>query len=123
MYSSYDDFRSWKEDVLEVYDQFITGSTKKELKPRIAILDTGLDMNHPDFLYDIERRQRIREHKNFTNSKRAPGDDDMYDASGHGTHVTGIILDFAPEAQVYVAKIAEHDPDDCRLVAKVRYLP
>ncbi|KAF2185919.1 subtilisin-like protein, partial [Zopfia rhizophila CBS 207.26] len=31
------------------------------------------------------------------------------DKSGHGTHVAGIILQFAPDAELYVARVFEHD--------------
>lgn len=32
------------------------------------------------------------------------------DVSGHGTHVTSLLLDYAPEADIYVMKIADNDP-------------
>lgn len=41
------------------------------------------------------------------------------DYNGHGTHVTGIVLDYAPDAEVYIAKIADHELADAGIIAKV----
>lgn len=62
----------------------------------VAVLDTGI-MPHPDFIY---QRNRIMSFVDFTkdrqtslqNWKHFPSDKKgMYDISGHGTHVAGII--------------------------------
>lgn len=47
----------------------------------VAILDTGLDVGHPEFA------GRVVTPRNFTNDGAA---DDVTDTQGHGTHVTGI---------------------------------
>lgn len=49
-----------------------------------AVLDTGLDVNHPEFAGRIQGAQ------NFTAANGAPTVD-VTDAVGHGTHVTGIL--------------------------------
>ena len=46
----------------------------------------------------------------------------MTDHTGHGTFVAGLILDYAPDAELYVAKIADRDPSDPRVIAKVSLL-
>lgn len=71
----------------------------------IAILDTGIDRNHPDL------KDRIIDGRNFT----AEGDrDDYTDMNGHGTHVAGTIagsqdgkgvVGVAPEAQLLICKV------------------
>lgn len=54
--------------------------TKGEGETIIAIIDTGVDMEHPDIKNKIKSRG-----KDFVND-----DDDATDDNGHGTHVAGI---------------------------------
>lgn len=70
---------------------------------KVAILDTGIDYNHPDL------KQNIREYIDFTGSQHG-----ALDVQGHGTHVAGIIagvdndtgiIGVAPDAELYVAKV------------------
>lgn len=69
----------------------------------IAIIDTGIDPSHPDFV------GRIAGMQDFTGE--GPRDN-----HGHGTHVAGIAAGagnrykgIAPEAQIYVAKVLHGD--------------
>ncbi|MCJ1475861.1 hypothetical protein MMC13_004525 [Lambiella insularis] len=74
---------------------------------KIAILDTGIDLAHPDFgkidsahpEYGIPR-DRVKQCKSFVNSK-----DGDRDTSGHGTHSAALLLKLAPKADVYVARV------------------
>ena len=86
----------------QVWQQGITGSGIK-----VAIVDTGIDPNHPDFA------NRIAQMKDFTGQGAA-------DNHGHGTHVAGIIggtgassggkyRGVAPECQYYTAKVLRGD--------------
>ena len=70
---------------------------------KIAIVDTGIDPDHPDFA------GRIAAGKGFTGGS-------YVDDSGHGTHVAGIAagsgsasggryMGIAPEASLYIAKV------------------
>lgn len=71
---------------------------------RIAIIDTGIDYNHPDL------KHSYRGGYDFVN-----GDDDPYDDNGHGTFVAGIIagtinggkasLGAAPDVEIYAVKV------------------
>ncbi|MCK8816369.1 S8 family peptidase [Natroniella sulfidigena] len=47
----------------------------------VAVLDTGIDVNHPDL------NGLVIDGKNFTSD----AEDDFYDRNGHGTHVAGSI--------------------------------
>ncbi|MEB3299128.1 MAG: S8 family peptidase [Candidatus Sericytochromatia bacterium] len=51
----------------------------------LAIVDTGVDYNHPDFMSREGRGSRVVKGKDFANM-----DDDPMDVHGHGTHCAGI---------------------------------
>ena len=70
---------------------------------KVAVLDTGIDLDHPDLA------DNIKGNYNAINPTKS-GDDD----NGHGTHVAGIIagvdnaigvLGVAPEAHLYAVKV------------------
>lgn len=78
----------------QVWQANITGKGIK-----VAIVDTGIDPNHPDFA------GRIAQIRDFT------GEGDV-DKNGHGTHVAGIVggasakyRGVAPECSFYIAKV------------------
>lgn len=64
----------------------------------VAVIDTGLDVNHPEFA------GRIYKATNMTNA-----DKNIVDQQGHGTHVAGIIAGascgVAPEARIWPFKV------------------
>jgi major intracellular serine protease len=62
----------------------------------VAILDTGIDLGHPDL------RDKIAGGINCVD-KGATVDDD----NGHGTHVAGIISGVAPEAKLLICKVLD----------------
>lgn len=74
---------------------------------KIAVLDTGCDVNHPDL------KERIVGGRNFTDDDGS--DPDIYtDYNGHGTHVAGTIaatendngvIGVAPEADLLIIKV------------------
>ena len=76
---------------------------------KIAILDTGCDINHPDL------KGRIIGGRNFTDDDN--GDENNFsDYNGHGTHVAGTIaaeengagvVGVAPEAELLIVKVLD----------------
>jgi subtilisin family serine protease len=72
---------------------------------RVAVLDTGIDLDHPDL------QANIKGGVNTINPRKSPDDD-----NGHGTHVAGIIaavdnaigvLGVAPQAWLYAVKVLD----------------
>ncbi|KAI0891512.1 hypothetical protein F4806DRAFT_482812, partial [Annulohypoxylon nitens] len=87
-------------------------------RPKIAILDTGIDESNPKIrglrmrhLQDYQRHNSIKVVKSFIS-------DDGLDRDGHGTLTSYLLLSVAPRADIYVAKIATSKTfDQCDCVA------
>jgi hypothetical protein len=81
---------------------------------RIAVLDTGIDLNHPDFAPLKAEKRLIC--KNFTTDGRKT---DVTDRHGHGTHCCGIIA--GPAAPLALSELPRYAiaPEVTLLVGKV----
>ena len=79
-----------------------------EIKPiRVAILDTGINMSTPFFTSEA-RRLKVQARADFTvNGSRATSDIDN-DTFKHGSLMAQLLLEAAPSADVYIARIAEN---------------
>lgn len=73
---------------------------QNEHTAKIAILDTGFDSQHPK----LEGNAQIADHKSFLAG--FPKADE--DVCGHGTHATALLMKVAPNAKLYVARVAEN---------------
>ncbi|PON28461.1 hypothetical protein TGAM01_v202955 [Trichoderma gamsii] len=82
---------------------------------KVAILDTGLDRRHP---FIQARNERIKDIRSWVNNLDGKQDPSTGDVSGHGTHVADLLLDVAPDCDVYIARIAEYNPIGPDLIAK-----
>ncbi|KAI1826112.1 hypothetical protein F4861DRAFT_499199 [Xylaria intraflava] len=69
----------------------------REERMKVAILDSGIDIQHPDF--SDEDRDRIKDKVTFIDSNAD------VDTAGHGTHVAAIILRLTKNVDLYIAKI------------------
>ncbi|KAI0968934.1 pfs domain-containing protein [Xylaria arbuscula] len=106
-------YLSWKTKYREVYEKFIPKqlASSRSTPVKIAILDTGIDLTHPDIdacIENIKGRYNWLD-KNHTNL--------VYDRNGHGTFAAGLLLDYAPDAELFIAKIAENTPSNPKILA------
>ncbi|KAF2865206.1 peptidase S8/S53 domain-containing protein [Massariosphaeria phaeospora] len=74
---------------------------------KVAILDTGIDANHP-FIAEKWKRDNMSErgYRDFTTEERDRDDRIPRDDDGHGTHYAGLLLKFAPKSSLFVARVA-----------------
>lgn len=66
---------------------------------RVAVLDTGINRSHSR----VKNEKRIREARSFV-----PGLEGNEDTNGHGTYCAMLLNRVAPEADIYVARVAEN---------------
>lgn len=96
-----------------IYDRVIKASATTP-RIKVAILDTGVDVAHPTIQACDDRIKAV---KSWLPPDRGT---DEGDVSGHGTHVTALLLDIAPDCDVYVAQIADTVPISPYKIAQVR---
>lgn len=109
------DYLSWRSEYLKVYNNFITAYlSSPPLKPvKIAILDTGIERGHDAF---EAREEAIKARLNYYNESQRS----IPDLNGHGTFTASLILDYAPDAELYIIKIADKNArPNAEIVAKV----
>ncbi|KAL6720849.1 hypothetical protein ACLMJK_002774 [Lecanora helva] len=103
------DGNSYISDAADQWFKDLQSDTQALLEPyrkdrmkrvKIAILDTGVDRTHASI--ESQWSKRIKGVKSWVNSE---GGD--IDQCGHGTHAAALLLKVAPEAHVYVARIAK----------------
>lgn len=91
---------------------------------KVAVLDTGVHMGQINF-WDKDRAEivkgknpRIKKRYNFLDPNNST---DCTDLDGHGTHCVGVIRKVAPEADVYVARVARDSQEgpDVKAVIEV----
>lgn len=86
---------------------FKTSPTSRDGNERIkiAVLDSGIDME----LEALEPNpsEIIAGKKNFIAGIKKEDNDNVNDTSGHGTQVAGLVLEFVPHAQLYIAKVCD----------------
>ncbi len=99
-----------------IYERVLE-ETSTTRRTKVAILDTGLDRTHPSIQ---GYRRRIKDVWSWLPSDHANAG---VDASGHGTYVTALFLDIAPDCDVYIAQIADSRPISPDEIAKVRNQP
>ncbi|KAK2882509.1 hypothetical protein FQN49_000275 [Arthroderma sp. PD_2] len=72
---------------------------------KVAILDSGIDMNNTDIEADAD--DRIKSVRSWVDGNDGKEDRNECDESGHGTHIAGILLSCAPNTDLYIARITK----------------
>lgn len=103
-------YSNWRFRFKQAYERYITQAPKSPV--RIAILDTGIDQTHPDVDAGVEQ---IKGQYNWTNEKFPSLVDDY---NGHGTFIASLFLEYAPDAEIYIAKISDGKPSSPSIIAK-----
>ncbi|KAF3074326.1 Subtilisin DY [Trichoderma lentiforme] len=83
---------------------------------KIAILDTGIDLDHPKFK---PFRDDGRISGGYCRDFVTPGESPIRDSTGHGTHCAHLILKVCQTARLYVAKVFETDVGDEKAVERI----
>jgi hypothetical protein len=96
--------------------QYRENVMEDDYRVKVAILDSGIDRRNSLLLKpQIGTRDPIRAVEDFLD----PGGDG-FDSYGHGTHCAGLLRKVAPEADLYIARVANGDSGvDPIAVAKV----
>ena len=77
---------------------------------RVAVIDTGIDMTHPDLAGQVDG--------GYSSITKTENPEDYTDDNGHGTHVAGTIaavrdgkgvVGVAPKARLYAVKVMDAD--------------
>jgi subtilisin family serine protease len=93
---------NWAESLLGIPNVWLTTLGEGV---KVAVLDTGIDLDHPDL------KEAIVDTKDFTG-------DGVEDANGHGTHCAGIIaarlnsvgfVGVAPKAELLIGKVLNNE--------------
>jgi subtilisin family serine protease len=72
---------------------------------KLAVLDTGADLTHQDFIEAIAKR--LIKHYDFI--ENTPN---MVDLVGHGTHCASQILKLAPNTELYIGRVFQSNQAD-----------
>ncbi|KAI0183575.1 pfs domain-containing protein [Xylaria flabelliformis] len=104
----------WRLKYHEVYNKHIPTQLESyhSVPVKVALLDTGLDLRHPHVEARIEN---IKGKYNWLQEKFRQS---IHDLNGHGTFTANLILDYAPDAELYIAKIAENKPSCPKTIAE-----
>lgn len=109
------DSRVWLQRMQDIFARRF-GDSQAGSKIKIALLDSGYDASDTVIKAGIQSG-RIVEEKSFM-----PGCPADRDEVGHGTHILALLLQQAPHADMYVARVSRSDSqsiDEIGVVAKV----
>jgi len=100
-----------------VHRRIFKDRKNKSKRVRVAILDTGVDCTHPTIRTARDNDTIVGWFPDRSN----PQFDPLCDQYGHGTHGTSVLMKIAPNAEIYVARVAnEGGKVDYDYAVKVR---
>ena len=114
----FQELQNMHKNVYSVLKDPLTESDKSKFV-KVAVLDTGMDLNHDEFKPFLKDKQIVA-YWDFIK-----GSDSIIDLDGHGTHVSHLLLKTAKHAMLYHGRVfesSEADEKTAGLVAKVRHL-
>lgn len=90
------------DEMKKVHDRNSNSARDQHKKPiKVAVLDTGIDFEHGFIKGAMKKPRRIKATRDFVDKGN-----NIQDFHGHGTHVAALLLKVAPDAQLYIAKVA-----------------
>ncbi|VUC32850.1 unnamed protein product [Clonostachys rosea] len=106
-----EDYIQWRLKHQAVLRKFVDPFLKQppENPIKIALLDSGVDDTHSS----LDTGQ-IKLKRNWTTSKKK----DVADRDGHGTFTASVLIDYAPDSELFIAKIADGVPSPPEVVAQ-----
>ncbi|CAH0058638.1 unnamed protein product [Clonostachys solani] len=106
-----EDYMQWRLKHQAVLRKFIDPFLKQPLENpvKIAVLDSGVDDTH----FSLDTGQ-IKLKRNWTTAKKK----DVTDNVGHGTFTASLLIDYAPDSELFIAKIAEGIPSPPEVVSQ-----
>ena len=87
---------AWFRRLRNIVFPVLPTNRRAEDRVKIAILDSGIDLNENSIFVN---RNRIK-YQSFL-----PNEEGIEDRLGHGTHCAALLLQVAPDSDIYVARI------------------
>ncbi|KAH8796747.1 hypothetical protein BGZ57DRAFT_19922 [Hyaloscypha finlandica] len=107
-------YENWKKMFIKTASPFEETKLADSDRLKIAVLDTGLDKCHPDIETELDRIWVYdSSRKMFKKSEKGT----IADSKGHGTHIVGLVLEYASDADLYVADVTVKGEADRGLIA------
>lgn len=92
-------FQPYNNYLTETTNEYKSYKYSKGKGVKIALVDTGVDINHPNLKSNID----FKNSKNYTSLDKK----NICDTLGHGTGVAGILQTLAPEAKIVPYKVTD----------------
>jgi hypothetical protein len=98
--------KMWLQDIKKISESVELKRRAQRIKTpvRVAILDTGLNMDLPIFKKKPGLKRAVKDQVDYAD----PGASTMTDTFGHGSLMARIVMECAPGAEILVARVARN---------------